>query len=1841
MADISYLDRKIDSSGVAPLKDNRTLYKESLQKTIGQRARAQYNPIIGRIDRKIDRNIGDVSYLTPEDITDRRAQAQSGISRLARGLGNMGAIAGTTFLDATLGNVFEAISIATGNGSFNPVSRAFNKWQENAIANNQIYRPRGYEELPIGKQLLSSIFWGDLIQNAGFTVGMMGAGALGGLAGLSGAMAMVVPAITSALAEGRTEGLNVKNDILKERLNPLTMEYNRRRALASTPEEISELDNWYAGKYNEIVEDSNKAANVVYGTNAAMLSGLNMTGWGSILKRGATFSKQTVNKELAKRGVKLVDSKGQALTKEKLKESAENIAGASLKMRGKKSSTFRNVLGRVGNAASEGSEEVLQGVISDFSTKIPSVYDYSLFEENLDERENIDSLGDAMLSALGAAIGEKQTVMEGLMGVFTSMLGVPTFRKIKTKSGRTSIRPSWGGSVTEFIQKQNEDKSLRNTIDAINKKLGEGNYQTLINGLTRTKAFSDRKVEAAITGDDFDFKNYDLGELLSTIQTFDSLDRMDALDAIITRAQNITDDEALSLAETLVTPQGTSTLTDAEKKDTIKDVREIIQKNVDRLNTIKQNYLDDKKALESSGHDFSVDSTGQYLFGKALIRDLGERRDTIIKELSNITPSTSVEGEESDWNSAAYRERMKRTVKNDVMASPDFKETTIKKIDDLGKINRTLVKTADSLQKIWDNPTLNNIKTAQEKAELREMNFAESERRRIRPLYEKYSKDSTGLINYAASQYATGGTDIDILQEMLTEDEKAKLQSDEIVKLQDALSKFARASIKGYVIRPGVIIDKVASSGTYNSAAAFETALYDEAEKILSKDNMKALLDEKSKLDKAEKIIKSKQSKGGLFSKGSEVVDGSGEQNKKADSTDSSDDNPDEYDDKTRDKLIEIAEGRKSESRLIKGKKVGEDYTFEELAPDYHNYSDDDLREALRQDDAGKLSPSNPYKPKNTTGTTGGTGTPPPAPVSSGESRKRSERKRKKGEIQEDDDSEIGTDEAHKPSSKERRNNAENEPLIPEKDRKKNIKEYYGNEDAFQIGRAGTLYNINELVDNHTAVPNSHNSFVGKLMDLLDEEKWLLSGGFRKWKAKREANKLPLTINIARVPVQDDYSSRNTLLAVVLDDADTPAKDRGPLKLIGPNREARYAHVLGSLGQTKTTEGTWKDFYDKAIETANRQRGANGISEEQLLSSSVQGQLLPYTTELAFAYSGRFVKADENYPNPNSEKSLKDIMPRDKNGKIDSSMVQFATYTHSGIPKTIGNSLDGDLIPLNLNNPNSRVGTVWMRVLETNGQITHKYVEPKKFNEKEFPMNSDREGYPIYDRIKKVVESMVAARTVDEVKEALHNLRDYLQIPQGREVYIYPDRRIFAIPSLEGGTVDLTEADAVDEIMDKLYSMGYTFNVKFDRWASPEELIESDILKTDLARVQNVGASYIVDQIVIDDDGNYSTISSESGKTISVHSGYKGFQKGRSSLRATINGTRYLYTDDGEYKDASGNEITDLSTKAMIDLYFSAIEGRANTAGWYKNKNNKIYKTTNLNTSLDEYWLMEGENLRKLSDDEVKDWRQDMKPKSSSEEITYRIGNRAVPASKMGKAYYRSIPDYRWGLTEKGNLSVKPAGEDSPLKGYKDKDNENVIHVVPDYAVKGVMRNIFDGVETFSNLFDYFGTPGRGMVPVINKEAVVKLSGNNRGSIISKGLIEWKSLDEIAPVRKSTTYAGPPKAGEKLSFSSIFESGETPEAGTSKEESSKPVKVKSTVVSKSASPFNIPTRGTVGTSSNTQEAKNFISKLSSEYPIDPGTAKAIEDNWSRIKPFADSHDNGECMEFISNMLNCD
>ena len=1661
------MTRKPNSDGVVETdrKREEALYNYRMQnlesgmrEITGAKAPSLINVPRASVDPKIDKYLGDISFMSQEEIDNKRYENQTALQTVGRAAVNFGAITASTLLDATIGNI---ANIFYGSWD-NAISRAFNSISESSQERNKIYRPSGYEEMNIWRQMGTSTFWGDLIQNAGFTTGMMAAGTLGSLVGGPAGLMVAITGIASAFAEARTEGLGAKDDYVDEYSSLLNNEYYKRLQSVKTPEEKTLLDKWFVDKYREITEDATQVGNAVFGTNAALLSLSNIAGWGPILKRGFKPTKGFMNKFFKTRATSTA-------TGEILEEGVDKLADVALKKSTPKwLARTEKVAKGIGSASMEAGEEISQGLIQDMALKQPSVADFTLNEEDEDRLYVADSFVNTFLQVAKEAFNDNNTVLEGVMGAFTSLLGVPGFKTRTTKSGKTRPGLTWSGQWREIIQDIKQDNRERAFLESVNKSLASGKIDRLVRNYGRTSSFARNKQIAAAIDDKFNFDNYDLAELISTIVTFDSIGRMDLLEGYVDRARNFTDEELTSLAQTLKTESGIDTFIKSDGTVDLQAMREKIGENTDRLNDYIALYRELLETLDATEIGLDNKIKSQYIYAVSQIKDWERRRNTIEQEIREAVGNQDI----SKWTmgdaplsfitllveNKEFRDIVKERLRKDLSMDPVKINEYLKKIDDLAKIDKGIKEFNLKLKEMYEDTQSYGERIVDEEIkrrfEVRMKQARESASKVIRNLIDS---DNT-VSDYVRYIYSDADqTEKDAVNEMLRqrheEYEKTQEDNDEAVLFDEYSSAIE------YLRRVMAIMDSIGESDPLNrllriihdgklnadNAINFKTAVNDAIKGELSPENYEKYEKALEEFDKAERILNSQGGKKkGILST---IM---------------------EEEEETEEETVEEEEDETEEEE--------EEFVDEE--------SDDD--EEILEEERKKEK-----KPK----------------------RKPIKKKRESTE-------EIEEVDGFKQTNRE-------------KELEKISQGSSGNnsEDAYAAGRQQSAYDL-EALKEHKMISSSEDNWGVRIMKAAGLDRFLEKGYLWEYITSRRKEKLPLTVNYVILGSNKENSnyywpSRKTIFAAI------PSK-HGNVTVYNSAGKAVKMQILGVVSSTKddSSSENFKTFKKAAFEEYN-----NSVQRDYVLSA---------TSVLEFAFSGRFVTSDAT--SEKQDRNLLDIMPRKEDSKgrktseIDTSNVQIVIYSDDK-EHTIGNKLDGVIVPLNANNRNKRRGVVWLRVREGNGQIFHKYVRVKTFSKEEYDLEDPiHSGSPVVSKIKELCNIIstnyenTAARNA-----ALSELHKYIQFPE-KTLIITSNGQA----KIDRGQIDLSEQDA---LFNFIYDQGFKFNIGRGR-LSLEEIINSDILATDLLSIYNKGASFLISETVYnEEDGSYENRSSKVAANINVHTGNRAFQEGKNSAYTNIDGTTYIKTDDGKYyihKNGKPKEIHSLREKAVIDLYLDIQAGLVRT--------NKYWVSSQGKFSL--YSIQDPENpaatilvaktrsgshdsLHVLTEKEMREHLRTVRKERNKKEdntVTYKVGRKNIPARYFGKTLYRQATEFFGYLYEVGGRPgvrlFKEEKKDKillyrvvrPSTNTEYANDPSLFYMVPNYAAKEVLKSIFNGTDGIDMFYDMKGEPAVGKIPKIVKAAVLLIT-DDQVSLHEKGIIEWVDIptEVEESTKKSTT----------------------------------------------------------------------------------------------------------------------
>lgn len=518
-----------------------------------------------------------------QNLGDIRAENQPWYAKVGAGLAKGAVLAGTTFLDGTIGLVVGAgTAISEGRWSglwdndFSKAMQSVNEWSEEALPN---YYTRAEQEQPWYENIFTANFLGDkFIKNLGFTVGAFYSGGvtaaglkatklpqlIGAIAKSSKAPAMVntaVGATISAVNEGRIEALNNSkdwfelhkaqlDDSLRERLNAIQAEYEANAgkqlvrsgvegqgfvdpAYVKYQESLKRERDAYDQALSKLSEDRLKMGNADLLMNIPVLMASNIIQFGKLYANGFKTARKATN---------IVGKAGEYTA------GTTRLGAATAITKG---------------ALSEGTEEISQGAASRIAGNYYSTDVNNFYKSKTDP----DAAQETLSWTKSFAEGINETVNDGsaweefFIGSLTGALGMPQFRSMRNAEGRfQSPITIEGGAVNEW-REYNEKMARENEIaNYMNNRINSPEFKNYYQGLIRHNKYQNDMNQAAEQGDEFNFKNAEHAQLVSDIAMFDNAGRIEDLYTLIDAAYDTSDENLASIVENT-----TTTLEDGSK----------------------------------------------------------------------------------------------------------------------------------------------------------------------------------------------------------------------------------------------------------------------------------------------------------------------------------------------------------------------------------------------------------------------------------------------------------------------------------------------------------------------------------------------------------------------------------------------------------------------------------------------------------------------------------------------------------------------------------------------------------------------------------------------------------------------------------------------------------------------------------------------------------------------------------------------------------------------------------------------------------------------------------------------------------------------------------------------------------------------------------------------------------------------------------------------------------------------------------------------------------------------------------------------------------------------------
>lgn len=486
-----------------------------------------------------------------ENLGDVRAENQPWYAKIGAGLAKGVILAGTTFLDGTIGLVLGAITKAHENrwsglwdNDFSKFMQTVNEASEQSLPN--YYSTQETEE-PWYENVFTANFLGDkFIKNLGFTVGAFYSGnvfsaalkatkipqLMGTLAkaakfaGASEVPKMVLSgagAAMSAVNEGRIEALNNSKQWFEDNKRVLDVEHLQRvqaiKDQYGDTAEASILIQDEIGAYNEalgkLTEDRLKMGNMDLLFNIPILTASNLFQFAKLYANGFKSSRRAVN--ILKRDGKF----GAATTK---------LGATAAITRG---------------ALSEGTEEITQGMASNIAGHYYTTDVNNFYKAKTDRKAEQETLDWAKSFAHGIneTVNDGSAWEEFAIGAITGALGMPSFRSIKSESGSLQSPITLKeGAINEWREYKDKIKREQDIANYMNNRMQSPEFKNYYQGLIRHNKYQKDMDKAAEDGDAFEFKNAEHAQLVSDILTFDNAGRLEELKGMIGEAFDTSDE---------------------------------------------------------------------------------------------------------------------------------------------------------------------------------------------------------------------------------------------------------------------------------------------------------------------------------------------------------------------------------------------------------------------------------------------------------------------------------------------------------------------------------------------------------------------------------------------------------------------------------------------------------------------------------------------------------------------------------------------------------------------------------------------------------------------------------------------------------------------------------------------------------------------------------------------------------------------------------------------------------------------------------------------------------------------------------------------------------------------------------------------------------------------------------------------------------------------------------------------------------------------------------------------------------------------------------------------------
>lgn len=370
------------------------------------------------------------------------------------------------------------------------------------------------------------------------------------------------------------------------------------------------------------------------------------------------------------------------------------------------------------------------------------------------------------------------------------------------------------------------------------------------------------------------------------------------------------------------------------------------------------------------------------------------------------------------------------------------------------------------------------------------------------------------------------------------------------------------------------------------------------------------------------------------------------------------------------------------------------------------------------------------------------------------------------------------------------------------------------------------------------------------------------------------------------------------------------------VKAINPitAQNGKKYQIVGSLGSYSNDARASKNIKAILNEIKNERAGStNKASRNSKYFVSSK-----YINEVSHIYSGRMIKSTENDPEIKQRK-LKDILNGEK--------PLFGFYYSDSdfrIPGLSEKEMQKVVLP-NTNNLNPREGSVWLMTKEADGRYYAKAVSVRRFTNAEWNFEEHKNTRTM-KLIKTSIETILNPEASDyERLLARDNLESLLYFDKYKIVFTGD---VVSIKSIDGknesnniGKDAEDTEEKVQDFIDELEKLNLRFQISPGPMSSDitgiyvEDIIESDIVSTDLVMLHNVNASFDMPLL---DVTTGKPVTNVKPSEIRGHTGKKGINNTNSVTSVFVSSVRYLLNNDNTVTDLNGGPVSDKITEQVL-----------------------------------------------------------------------------------------------------------------------------------------------------------------------------------------------------------------------------------------------------------------------------------------------------------------------------------